>query len=104
MDVCEGGGLHNSWGRNPSVVVLRYFSLGEIDSALEGRRSRALQKQREEERVSRREYALILVSRLNFTREVATLIVLFAAPAGVYNSGQACDLIVVDDVVSGGRV
>ena len=79
------------------------FSLLEIGSALEGRRSRALQKRREEERVCRREYALILVSRLNFSREVATLIVLFALPAGVYNSGQACDPIVVDDVVSGGR-
>ena len=99
MDVCEGGGLHSSWGRN-LVAVPKHFSLLEIGSALEGRRSRALQKRREEERVSRREYALILVSRLFPPREVATLIVLFPVLAGVYNSGQACDPIVVDDDVS----
>ena len=41
---------------------------------------------------------MILVARLNFSREVATLIVVFAVPAGEYNTGQACDPIVVDDV------
>ena len=59
MDVCEGGGLHSVWG-NHLVAVPKHFSLLEIGSALEGRRSRALQKQRDEERICRREYALIL--------------------------------------------
>jgi hypothetical protein len=65
-----------------------------------------LQKRREEERICRREYALILVARLNLSPEVARLIVLFAVPARAFNSGQACDLINVEDIppVAGGRV
>jgi hypothetical protein len=68
-----------------------------------------LQKRREEERICRREYALILVARLNLPPQVATQIVLLAVPARVFNSGQACDPINVEDIldasdVAGGRV
>ena len=106
MDICEGGGRYGRysvWCHRVSAAHPHY-SLIEIDSALAGRRSRALQKRREEERICRREYALILVARLNLSPEVARLIVLFAVPARAFNSGQACDPIIVEDIVAGGRV
>ena len=106
MDICEGGGRARVWCHRVSpgqrFRVPPRYSLIEIDSALAGRRSRTLQKRREEERICRREYALILVARLNLPPQVATQIVLLAVPARVFNSGQACDLIVLDDVVPGG--
>ena len=116
MDICEGGGRYGRysvWCHQVSaghqVRVPPHYSLIEIDSALAGRRSRALQKRREEERICRREYALILVARLNLPPQVATQIVLLAVPARAFNSGQACDLINVEDIldasdVAGGRV
>ena len=110
MDICEGGGRYSVWCHWVSpghrVRVPHHYSLIEIDSALAGRRSRTLQKRREEERICRREYALILVARLNLPPQVATQIVLLAVPARVFNSGQACDPINVEDIppVAGGRV
>ena len=110
MDICEGGGRYSVWCHRVSpghrVRVPHHYSLIEIDSALAGRRSRTLQKRREEERICRREYALILVARLNLPPQVATQIVLLAVPARVFNSGQACDPINVEDIppVAGGRV
>ena len=108
MDICEGGGRYSVWGDH-QVKVPQHYSLIEIDSALAGRRSRTLQKRREEERICRREYALILVARLNLPPQVATQIVLLAVPARTFNSGQACDPINVEDIldasdVAGGRV
>ena len=97
MDICEGGGRYSVWCHQRShghrVRVPQHYSLIEIDSALAGRRSRTLQKRREEERICRREYALILVARLNLPPQVATQIVLLAVPARAFNSGQACDHI-----------
>ena len=113
MDICEGGGRYSVWCHQVSLGhqfrVLPHYSLIEIDSALAGRRSRALQKRREEERICRREYALILVARLNLPPQVATQIVLLAVLARTFNSGQACDPINVEDIldasdVAGGRV
>ena len=113
MDICEGGGRYGRYSvwchwvsAGHWVRVPPHYSLIEIDSALAGRRSRTLQKRREEERICRREYALILVARLNLPPQVATQIVLLAVPARVFNSGQACDPINVEDIppVAGGRV